>query len=234
MTAGQRRHDALIDIAHHYLDHCDDLATVSGARPHLQLRVDVGTLQAKPGAAMGQLDWAGAICGATARRLACDASLVRVVMAGESMPLDVGRATETVPVAMRRAVIARDRTCVFEGCDRHARYCDAHHVQHWADGGPTSLDNLALLCRYHHRLVHEGGWQVGRAPDGTWTTHRPGDPRPAPQPAHAPALAEEQRAIYHAGTPPSRPRCRPAPVGLAGWPRTSTPASTATTRSRIC
>jgi len=201
LTAGQRRHDALIDIARSYLDSRDDLATISGARPHLQVRVDLTTLARlrppglPPGrsgvttgppvepaelaelAELAEFDWAGTICDVTARRLACDAALVRMVTAGASMPLDVGRATDTVHVGLRRAVIARDRHCVFPGCDRHARYCDAHHLTHWADGGPTSLPNLALLCRYHHRLVHEGGWTLSRTPDHTWTSHRPGERR---------------------------------------------------------
>jgi len=89
-----------------------------------------------------------------ARQLACDASIMRVVMAGGSEPLDVGRRTAIVSPAMRRAVIARDRHCRFPGCDRPSTWCDAHHVVHWADGGPTSVANLLLLCRRHHRMVH--------------------------------------------------------------------------------
>jgi hypothetical protein len=82
---------------------------------------------------------------------------MRVVMAGRSEPLDVGRRTPVVPPAMRRAVIVRDRHCRFPGCDRPHTWCDAHHVVHWADGGPTAVPNLVLLCRRHHRLVHERG-----------------------------------------------------------------------------
>jgi HNH endonuclease/Domain of unknown function (DUF222) len=89
-----------------------------------------------------------------ARRIACDASVMRVVMAGESEPLDVGRRTAVISPALRRAVIARDRRCRFPGCDRPPAWCDAHHVQHWADGGTTSLDNLLLICRRHHRMLH--------------------------------------------------------------------------------
>jgi len=72
--------------------------------------------------------------------------------------LSVGRKTRTVPPALRRALDYRDRGCRFPGCGR--RYTDAHHVRHWADGGETSLSNTLLLCRHHHRLVHEGSWQV--------------------------------------------------------------------------
>jgi 5-methylcytosine-specific restriction endonuclease McrA len=101
---------------------------------------------------------------------------MRVVMAGRSEPVDVGRKTAVVPPAMRRAVIVRDRHCRFPGCDRPHRWCDAHHVVHWADGGSTAVQNLVLLCRRHHRLVHDRGgfrlqMQDGRAvfkrPDGS-------------------------------------------------------------------
>jgi HNH endonuclease len=75
-------------------------------------------------------------------------------MAGRSEPLDVGRRTPVVPPALRREVAVRDRGCRFPGCDRPQAWCDAHHVVHWADGGPTALRNLVLLCRRDHRMVH--------------------------------------------------------------------------------
>jgi Domain of unknown function (DUF222)/HNH endonuclease len=83
-----------------------------------------------------------------------------------SQPLDIGRATRVVHPAQRMALAVRDRGCVFPGCDRPLAWCDAHHLQHWVHGGPTDLANLALLCRTHHRTVHEGGWQLTRGPDG--------------------------------------------------------------------
>ena len=97
-------------------------------------------------------------------------------MSGRSEPLDVGRRTPVVPAGMRRAVILRDRHCRFPGCDRPQTWCDAHHVIHWADGGPTALSNLVLLCRRHHRMLHEprgfrlhleDGRAVFRRPDGS-------------------------------------------------------------------
>ncbi|HZB03809.1 MAG TPA: HNH endonuclease signature motif containing protein, partial [Actinomycetota bacterium] len=100
----------------------------------------------------------------------------RVVMAGRSEPLDVGRRTPVVSPGMRRAVIVRDRRCRFPGCDRPHPWCDAHHVVHWADGGPTPLPNLLLLCRRHRRMVYQrggfglelvGGRPVFRRPDGS-------------------------------------------------------------------
>jgi hypothetical protein len=104
-----------------------------------------------------ELDRVGPVGAETARRIACDASVMRVVLAGRSEPLDVGRRTPVVSRALRRAVIVRDRQCRFPGCDRPHTWCDAHHVRHWADGGPTAVTNLLLLCRRHHRSVHERG-----------------------------------------------------------------------------
>jgi hypothetical protein len=85
--------------------------------------------------------------------------------------LDVGRKTRTIPSALRRALLARDRHCQFPGCT--ARRCDGHHIQHWAEGGPTRLDNLTLLCRRHHRAVHEGGFTIVQRDEGTPVFYRP-------------------------------------------------------------
>ena len=123
-----------------------------------------------------ELDHVGPVSLRTARRLSCDASVMRVVMAGGSAPLDVGRRTPVVPSSIRRAVVCRDRHCRFPGCGRPHAWCDAHHVRHWAKGGRTGLSNLVLLCRRHHRLVHtgggfslelSGGGPVFRRPDGS-------------------------------------------------------------------
>jgi hypothetical protein len=154
-TPAQRRADALHEICRQWLDR-RDRPTVAGERPHLTVTVDAGVLTDPSGGA-AELDHGGAIDGRAARRLACDASVLRVVMRGPSEPLDVGRRTPVVPPAMRRAVIVRDRHCRFPGCDRRHTWCDAHHVVHWADGGVTAVRNLVLLCRRHHRVVHEGG-----------------------------------------------------------------------------
>jgi len=106
----------------------------------------------------------------TSARLACDAAVVVMEHDAAGNVLDVGRKTRTVPPAIRRALEARDTGCRFPGCI--ARRCDAHHVVHWADGGATSLDNLVLLCRHHHRFLHEGGHTVSRGagPDFTFFT----------------------------------------------------------------
>jgi 5-methylcytosine-specific restriction endonuclease McrA len=114
----------------------------------------------------------------TARRLACDSSVVRVTDRGDRT-LSVGRKTRSVPSALRRALRRRDRGCRFPGCENQ-RFVDAHHVRHWAHGGETRLDNLVLLCRRHHRLVHEGGYSIERLP-GDRLRFR--DPRGGPIPA---------------------------------------------------
>jgi Domain of unknown function (DUF222)/HNH endonuclease len=86
-----------------------------------------------------------------------------------SQPLEVGRASRVITPAQRSALAVRDRGCVFPDCTRPLAWCEGHHLWHWADGGPTDLANLALLCRAHHRAVHEGGWQLTRGPDGRFT-----------------------------------------------------------------
>ncbi|MGE0621775.1 MAG: DUF222 domain-containing protein [Pseudomonadales bacterium] len=101
----------------------------------------------------------------TVRRLTCDGALVSVLEDEDGQVLNVGRKTRVIPSAVRRALIARDRHCRYPGCG-HRRYVDGHHIVHWAQGGETKLDNLVLLCRRHHRLVHEHGYRVEKVPDG--------------------------------------------------------------------
>ena len=113
----------------------------------------------------------------TARRLACDAATVKMQHGPGGEILDVGRRTRTISPALRRALAARDRQCRFPGCQN--RRCDAHHVQHWADGGATALDNLVLLCRRHHRVIHEGGFRITLDATGKVQFVRP-DGRPFP------------------------------------------------------
>ena len=110
----------------------------------------------------------------TSRRLACDAGVVRMRHNARGEVLDVGRRTRTVPPAIRRALEVRDRTCRFPGCG--CRYTDAHHIIHWAEGGETKLDNLVLLCRRHHRAVHEEGWRVEVVVDGKEVRDEAGRP----------------------------------------------------------
>jgi len=170
-TPAQRRVDALVEICRQSLDR-SDRPTVAGERPHVTVTVGPDAIQAGSNG-IGELDHTGPISSETARRLACDASVMRVVMAGRSEPLDVGRRTPVVPPAMRRAVIVRDRHCRFPGCDRPHSWCDAHHVVHWADGGPTAVPNLVLLCRRHHRMIHQRGGFTLELLDGRPVFRRP-------------------------------------------------------------
>jgi Domain of unknown function (DUF222)/HNH endonuclease len=102
-----------------------------------------------------------------ATRLGAAAALLPPVLGGApTQPLEVGRASRVVQAAQRAALVVRDGGCGFPGCDRPQAWCEAHHLQHWLHGGPTDLSNLALLCRAHHRAVHEGGWRLARDPDG--------------------------------------------------------------------
>jgi hypothetical protein len=178
-TPAQRRADALGEICRQWLDQADR-PNVGGEKPHVTVTVGVDALRDEAGGT-SELDHVGPIDPKAARRLACDASIRRVVMAGRSEPLDVERRTPVVSPALRRAVIVRDRHCRFPGCDRPHTWCDAHHVVHWADGGPTALQNLLLLCRRHHGMVHHpGGFRlemtdgrpVFRRPDGSLLDER--------------------------------------------------------------
>ncbi len=101
----------------------------------------------------------------TARRLACDASVVALIENDDGEPLNVGRKTRTISAPLRRALNARDKGCRFPGCS-NTRYLDAHHVEHWANGGETKPSNLVSLCRFHHHAVHEGGIRIEILDDG--------------------------------------------------------------------
>jgi hypothetical protein len=101
------------------------------------------------------------------------ARLPPILGGAPSQPLDVGRTSRVVTPAQRSALAVRDGGCVFPDCQRPLSWCDAHHLWHWLDGGPTDLDNLVLLCRAHHRTVHEGGWRLARQPDGGLTASPP-------------------------------------------------------------
>jgi hypothetical protein len=154
----QRRADALGEICRQWLD-LSERALVSGERPHVVVTMDIASLERRAGRRL-DLEDLGRIDGQTAMQLACDATVSRVITDAASQPLDVGRKTKVVPPALRRAVAVRDGGCAFHGCQRPSSWCDAHHVRHWADGGTTSTDNLVLLCRRHHGLVHHRRFTV--------------------------------------------------------------------------
>jgi len=153
-TMPQRNADALTDICRFWLDHNNDTAISGGERPHITVTVPYATLIGDE-QRLGEIDGT-AINPETIRRWACDAGIVRIVLDGDSQPIDVGRRTRTISPSLRRALELRDGGCVWAGCDAPASWCDAHHIIHWADGGTTTLDNLILLCRKHHTAVHNG------------------------------------------------------------------------------
>ena len=137
--------------------------------PEMVVHVDLEALTGEGGSCLTE---SGAVLApSTAMRLACDAALVALIEDSEGKPLSVGRKTRVIPTALRRALDARDKGCMFPGCS-HRRYLQRHHIQHWARGGNTDIENLVRLCPTHHRLVHEGGYSV-RAGDGGFEFLRP-------------------------------------------------------------
>ncbi len=148
--------DALVAIAKAYLV-TDTQATSAGDAYQVVLHVDEAALRGGIGRSDLPLD--------TIKRLTCDGSVIRVTEDESGTPLDIGRKKRTVTTVLKRALLSRDRGCSFPGC-HHKKFVDAHHIRHWAEGGDTSLDNLMLLCTYHHRLLHEGGYAIKRDQDG--------------------------------------------------------------------
>jgi hypothetical protein len=192
--ASARRADALVALAR------DGLASrktdrVGGDACELVVHVDVQTLADERLQSRCELEEGPAIAPETARRLGCDASIVRIIER-DGRPLSVGRRRRTIPPALRRALRSRDGGCQFPGCT-HRRFLHAHHIHHWARGGETTLENLVQLCSYHHRLVHEGGYRVEAADPGRLRFRRPnGDPIPPAPPcsgARGATLEEQHR-----------------------------------------
>jgi hypothetical protein len=144
----------------------------------------------------------GELSGLPGRLRAAMALLPPTLGGAPSQPLDVGRSTRVISPAQRSALAVRDRGCVFPDCDRPLAWCDGHHLVSWLDGGPTNLSNLAMVCRAHHRTVHEGGWQLTRGPDGRFRA------TPGPPP-HQPHLRQP---------PPQRRLTQPEPPGSASLP----------------
>ncbi len=141
------------------------------------VHVDAAVLADPEAPGQSVLEGIGSVSAETSRRLACDASLVVLAHDEEGRILDVGRRTRAISPALRRALTYRDGGCRFPGCN--SRLCDAHHIEHWAEGGETKLENLVLLCRRHHRAVHEEGYEIEVDGDGELRFLRPGG-RPLP------------------------------------------------------
>ncbi len=187
-----RKADALVALARTALTSAD-----ADGRAHpceLVIHIDSESLTGERISEQAQLEDGPALAPETVRRLGCDAAAA-VIIERDGKPVASGKRTRTIAPALRRALRARDRGCAFPGCT-HTRYLHAHHIHHWARGGPTTLSNLVQLCSHHHRLVHEGGYQVSRARRGQLRFCRPnGTPIarvPTPPGASGPPL-ERQR-----------------------------------------
>jgi hypothetical protein len=191
-----RRADALAAVAESFLA-TSDTASTTADRYQVVVHVDAQTLQERT-AGRCEIEAGPSIPVETVRRLACDASLLRVLENPHGEPLDVGRKTRSIPPAIRRALNTRDGGCRFPGCT-HQRYVDAHHIEHWVNGGETKLSNLVTLCRLHHRLVHEGQISVETTATGGWRFLRPDGQHfeliPRPPPCDADDLAHTHAAL---------------------------------------
>ena len=191
-----RRADALAWMAERVFE-AGDAPALAPDRHEVVVHVDAEVL-AGGGTGRCEVEPHSALAGETARRLCCDAGIVAAVDGPAGEPLAVGRRTRTIPPAMRRALLVRDRGCRFPGCASTHRL-HGHHVRHWARGGDTSLDNLVLLCPFHHRLVHEGGFDVHRHGDGAhrfvsphgWTVQPP----PTPGPSSPEVIVDRNEAL---------------------------------------
>jgi hypothetical protein len=219
-TGAQRRADALVEMARRSLD-SGELPESGGERPHLTVAVDLTTLR-RENAVPAELAFGGfvrtnGLIGVeSARRIACDAVVTRVIaqpgepspallgrttgaaplsssllgpppdalprwllnalpapLRGPSQPLDVGRSSRTATVPIRKALVLRDKGCVMPGCSASPSRCEAHHIIHWVDGGETSVQNMTLLCVFHHHFIHRQDWRVTLHPDGTVTVLPP-------------------------------------------------------------
>jgi hypothetical protein len=157
----QRMHDALAELVHHAMDE-GKLPRRNGVRPHVTVTTTLEGLKNEVGVPPADLELSLPISTRTLERIACDSTISRVLLA-DSMVIDVGRATRVNSAPRRRALRIRDKGCRFPGCDRPVSWSTPHHIVAWTRGGPTDLANEVLLCYYHHRLVHEGGWQVIKA-----------------------------------------------------------------------
>lgn len=170
---GARRADALCRIAEQHLVNAPE-AVKQADRYQVVVHVDAEALREDGQPSRCEIEHGPPLAAQSVKRIACDASLVTVHTDRHGTLLDIGRKRRSVPPPMRRALSFRDRGCRFPGCTQH-RVVDAHHVRHWADGGETSLANLVLLCRHHHRLVHEGGFGVQVRDDGKFLFFDPNE-----------------------------------------------------------
>jgi hypothetical protein len=160
-TPKQRRADGFSEVVRHALNH-GTLPRRNRVRPHITVTTTLEGLREEIGAAASELQNGSLVSSRTVQRLACDGVLSRVVKA-DSVVIDVGRATPSVSPAQWRALKARHKTCAWPACDRPISWTSPHHIEFRSHGGQSTMGNLLPLCYHHHRLVHEGGWQIIRA-----------------------------------------------------------------------
>jgi Domain of unknown function (DUF222) len=165
-TRDQRLADALVE------------ATTRDHQTELVVTCTLETLEGRAGSPAAETEWGGLLSGETVERLVCGgASLRRLVLDGDGVVIDFGRRRRLLSPQARRALEARDKHCVWPGCDRPPRWCDSHHQRDWRLQAPTSVEESALLCGRHHKLRHDGGWQLFRTRAGRWEAISPLPPR---------------------------------------------------------
>jgi len=211
-TMAQQQADALALLAETALHHGLDPGA-PGERYQVVVHVDAPVLADPDQPGQSVLEDGAHVPAETSRRLACDASRVVMRHDRDGHLLEVGARTRTIPPALRRALHHRDRGCRFPGC--RLRFVEGHHISHWAQGGPTTLSNLALLCRRHHRAVHEEGYRVDRQPDGTLQFRRP-DGRLLPEAPAPPAVPPDPVQVLRAGHVAQGLRIHPR-TACPGW-----------------
>ena len=195
-TMAQQEADALALVAETALHQGMDPGA-PGDRYQVVVHVDAPALADPDQPGQSVLEDGTRVSAETSRRLACDATRVVMRHDAEGRVVEIGARTRTIPPALRRALQHRDRGCRFPGCG--GRFHEGHHIRHWAHGGATTLSNLTLLCRRHHRAVHEEGYKVARGPDGVLQFRRP-DGRLVPEvppPAAVPAKPVEALRTSH-------------------------------------
>jgi 5-methylcytosine-specific restriction endonuclease McrA len=204
-TAEQQRADALALMAETALHHGMDPGT-PGERYQVVVHVDAAVLADPEQPGQSVLENGVRVSAETSQRLACDASRVVMRYDQDGRVVEIGARTRTIPPALRRALRDRDGGCRFPSCG--LRLADGHHIRHWAEGGPTTLSNLALLCRRHHRAVHEDGYEVVRDAHGNLEFRRP-DGRVLPDVPPAPVLPDDPLDALYASVE-TYPACPPS------------------------
>jgi uncharacterized protein DUF222 len=191
--AEQRRADALVELCRRQLEG-GALPQTGRQKPQLTITVSAAALAGLPGTEGGEVEGAGPVPAETVQRLACDASLRVIALDSKGLPIDVGRATRSIPTGLSKALRLRDGGCRFPGCDRPIDWTQAHHLLHWTKDGETNLANVYLLCGFHHRLTHDGGWRLVREDDGSLQAIPPPNARRHPAVAGRPIEAAARSA----------------------------------------